>query len=148
MINKRLAILMAGQKKQSKDPMVGKWVYVRYNSAYITAGFTIPKVYDQTTTVPIPETGAKFKTYRQNDEISIASIRFIGSTSRPTINNVVFSVNPFASGSAYGITSSAQYLDGSSYIVITEEFVNELKNISPDAYSSLYVCLTMTHVKE
>lgn len=143
MINKQLAILMAGQKKQTTvpDPMVGKWVYVRFNETYAnTAGFVIPKKIEADTYFFQTNSTYRYNTgtIQQMGGIKVS----IQTKDGVQQNRILFCTNPYALASTYRVGTTGI---GSSYVEIDDQAVKYFKSIG--VYTDLYVSLTMTHVK-
>lgn len=143
MINKQLAILMAGQKKQStvSDPMIGKWVYVRFNESYVnTSGFIIPKKIEADTY--FFQTNSTYK-YNTGAIQQMGGIKVMTQTKDGIQQNrILFCTNPYVLANTYRLGATGV---GASYVEIDDKAVKYLKSIG--VYSELYVSLTMTHVK-
>lgn len=141
MISKRLAILMAGQKKQAKDPMVGKWLYTNYNAAYAsTTGFLMPKKIDADTY--FFQTNSTYQ-YMGGAIKQMGGIKATSVTGDVQTNRLLFCTNPYALAETYRLGQAAI---GTSYIEFDDKAVDYFKSIG--IYTELYVCLTMTHTKE
>lgn len=137
MINKRLAILMAGQKKQTGDPMVGKWEFTNFNNTYVAGtGFVIPKDV-------VPSGNYYFENNGEFIDHNLTLQKLGGF--RSTGTKILFTTNPYGLATSYTLAETSV---GQRYIEFDQKTVDYIRSLSLQLYNIILIALAMTHTKQ